>query len=183
MIGYAEIEIFDAGQRLPRDGGWADIGNLRAAEQYRRRGVASWLLGQAAGWLRLRKARPASLVSPVHEASEEAAMELTVLAVPDCPNLTLLEQRLAQVTEGRRDLTITRQVITDQDQAARWQMHGSPTLLVDGTDPFAEPEEPASLSCRLYRDGNGQVDGAPSASQLRQAIGEPAATAADAAPD
>jgi hypothetical protein len=59
-------------------------------------------------------------------------------------------------------------------------MHGSPTLLVDGSDPFAEPEEPASVSCRLYRYGNGQVDGAPSVSQLRQAIGEAAATAADA---
>ena len=55
-------------------------------------------------------------------------------------------------------------------------MHGSPTILVDGIDPFAEPGQPASVSCRLYRHGNGQVDGAPSVSQLRQAIGEAAAT-------
>ena len=107
-------------------------------------------------------------------------MDLTVLAVPDCPNVVLLEQRLAQVIEGRRDVTVSRQVIADQDEAARWEMHGSPTILVDGIDPFAEPGEPASVSCRLYRDGNGQVDGAPSVSQLRQAIGEVAATATDA---
>jgi hypothetical protein len=99
-------------------------------------------------------------------------MELKVLAVPDCPNVVLLEQRLAQVTEGRRDVTVSRQVIADQGQADRWGMHGSPTILVDGTDPFAEEGEPASLSCRLYQDGNGQVDGAPSVSQLRRAIGE-----------
>jgi GNAT superfamily N-acetyltransferase len=53
VIGYIEVETFDAGERLPRHGGWADIGNLRVAELYRRRGVASWLLGQAADWLRL----------------------------------------------------------------------------------------------------------------------------------
>ena len=55
-------------------------------------------------------------------------------------------------------------------------MHGSPTILVDGTDPFAAPGEPASVSCRLYRDDNGQVESAPSASQLRQAIGAAATT-------
>ena len=53
VIGYIEVETFDEGERLPRHGGWADIGNLRVTEQYRRCGVASWLLGQAAGWLRL----------------------------------------------------------------------------------------------------------------------------------
>ena len=52
VIGYIEVETFDEGERLPRHGGWADIGNLRVTEQYRRCGVASWLLGQAAGWLR-----------------------------------------------------------------------------------------------------------------------------------
>ena len=104
-------------------------------------------------------------------------MHLTVLAVPDCPNVMLLEERLAQVLQGRRDVTVSRHVIDDQDEAARRGMHGSPTILVDGIDPFAEPGQPASVSCRLYRDGNGQVDGARSVSQLRQAIGEAAAIA------
>lgn len=53
VLGYVEVEVFDEGERLSRQGGWADIGNLRVAEPYRRRGVATWLLGQAAGWLRL----------------------------------------------------------------------------------------------------------------------------------
>ena len=53
VIGYIEVETFDEGERLSRHGGWADIGNLRVTEPYRRRGVASWLLGQAADWLRL----------------------------------------------------------------------------------------------------------------------------------
>jgi GNAT superfamily N-acetyltransferase len=53
VLGYVEVEVFDEGERLSRRGGWADIGNLRVAAPYRRRGVATWLLGQAAGWLRL----------------------------------------------------------------------------------------------------------------------------------
>jgi len=107
-------------------------------------------------------------------------MDLTVLAVPDCPNALLLEERLAQVLDGRRDVTVSRQVIADQDEAARRGMHGSPTILVDGIDPFADPGQPAGVSCRLYRDGDGQVNGAPSVSQLRQAIGGAAPLAGDA---
>ncbi len=53
VIGYIEVETLAAGERLPRHGGWADIGNLRVTEGYRRRGVATWLLGQAAEWLDL----------------------------------------------------------------------------------------------------------------------------------
>jgi GNAT superfamily N-acetyltransferase len=53
VIGYVETEILDEGERLSRHGGWADVGNLRVAAPYRRRGVGSWLLAQAAGWLRL----------------------------------------------------------------------------------------------------------------------------------
>jgi hypothetical protein len=107
-------------------------------------------------------------------------MHLTVLAVPGCPNMMLLEDRLAQVLEGRHDVSVSRHVIADQEEAARRGMHGSPTILVDGMDPFAEPGQPASVSCRLYRDTDGQLGGAPSVSQLRQAIGEAATVATDA---
>lgn len=53
VIGYIETETLDEGERLSRHGGWADVGNLHVAAPYRRRGVGSWLLGQAADWLRL----------------------------------------------------------------------------------------------------------------------------------
>ena len=53
VIGYIEVGTLAAGARLPRRGGWADVGNLWVAEAYRRRGVATWLLGQAADWLDL----------------------------------------------------------------------------------------------------------------------------------
>ncbi len=53
VIGYIETETLNEGERLSRHGGWADVGNLHVAAPYRRRGVGSWLLGQAADWLRL----------------------------------------------------------------------------------------------------------------------------------
>lgn len=53
LIGYIEAEIFEDGERHARHGGWADIGNLYVAPPYRRQGVATWLLGRMAEWLRL----------------------------------------------------------------------------------------------------------------------------------
>jgi len=53
VVGYLEVEIFDEGERLARRGGWADVSNLCVVGGYRRRGVATWLLGRAAEWLRL----------------------------------------------------------------------------------------------------------------------------------
>jgi GNAT superfamily N-acetyltransferase len=54
VVGYIEVETNLAeGGRLAHLGGWADVGNLHVDKAYRRRGVATWLVGQAADWLRL----------------------------------------------------------------------------------------------------------------------------------
>jgi ribosomal protein S18 acetylase RimI-like enzyme len=54
VVGYVEVaaNLTDGG-RLAQLAGWADVGNLHVAEAYRRRGVATWLVGRAADWLRL----------------------------------------------------------------------------------------------------------------------------------
>jgi hypothetical protein len=97
-------------------------------------------------------------------------MDLTVLGVPGCPNTPVLQDWLQTVIDGRADVSISHEVISDDDEATRIGMHGSPTLLIDGVDPFAEPGLAPSMSCRLYRDENGQPSGAPSVGQLRMAI-------------
>jgi Alkylmercury lyase len=106
-------------------------------------------------------------------------MHLTVLAEPTCPNAPVLECRLAAVLDGRAGVSVSRQVICDEGEAARWGMHGSPTLLIDGVDPFAAPGQPPSMSCGLYRDEDGHVSGAPSAGQLRQVIEQALAAATE----
>jgi GNAT superfamily N-acetyltransferase len=57
LAGFIEVETNLAeGGRLAHLGGWADVCNLHVAEAHRRRGVATWLVGQAADWLRLARA-------------------------------------------------------------------------------------------------------------------------------
>ena len=53
VIGYIEVEIRDEGERLARQAGWADVGNLHVSEDFRRRKIGTWLLGHAADWLEL----------------------------------------------------------------------------------------------------------------------------------
>ena len=56
-VGYVEVAAnLTEGGRLAQLAGWADVGNLHVAEPHRRRGVATWLVGQAADWLRLARA-------------------------------------------------------------------------------------------------------------------------------
>jgi len=104
-------------------------------------------------------------------------MHLTVLAVPDCPNAPVLQDRLAAVLDGWAGVSVSHEVIANERDAARWGMHGSPTLLIEGADPFAQPQQSPSLSCRLYRDVDGQATGAPSVGQLRQVIEQASAAA------
>ncbi|MFD1545802.1 thioredoxin family protein [Nonomuraea guangzhouensis] len=98
-------------------------------------------------------------------------MEIKVLTVPDCPNQQLAAERLRQALAetGLSTTDLTTHVIADQAEAERYGFTGSPTILIDGRDPFAEPGAPSSLSCRLYRTPDGPA-GAPGLDQLRQAL-------------
>jgi len=51
-VGMIEVETNAGGMLFAQPSLWADIGNLRVDEAHRRRGVASWLLAEAAAWLR-----------------------------------------------------------------------------------------------------------------------------------
>ena len=96
-------------------------------------------------------------------------MLLTVLSVPGCPNVEVLIDRVRAVLgDHADDLAVI--VVGDDERAGAWGMTGSPTLLVDGVDPFAVAGVEASVSCRLYR-GSGCVGGAPSIEDLRGALG------------
>lgn len=52
-LGFVEVEALADASRQPRVGGLADIGNFEVAEEWRGRGLDTWLLAQAADWLRL----------------------------------------------------------------------------------------------------------------------------------
>lgn len=97
-------------------------------------------------------------------------MDLTVLHIEDCPSTASLLQRVDDVL-GDRAATVTTRVVTSMAEAVELGMHGSPTLLIEGRDPFAGSPE-ASLSCRLYLTDVG-LRSLPSTAQLRVALSEP----------
>ena len=94
------------------------------------------------------------------------AMDITLVHVADCPHVTLARQRL-DVALDQLGLTATihQDLVTSEHDAATAGLRGSPTILVDGHDPFADSNEATGLACRLYRTDIG-VDGAPSISDL-----------------
>lgn len=99
-------------------------------------------------------------------------MELTLLTVADCPHAAVFEERLAVVLAGHPGAVLRCRVVASEREAAEAGMHGSPTLLVDGVDPFARPGEAASLSCRLYPGVPGGAGGMPSVAALREALSQ-----------
>lgn len=101
-------------------------------------------------------------------------VHLKVLHVADCPNLAPMLQRLRQVT----DLPVTIREITTDAGALAEGIAGSPTLLINGIDPFRTPDQhDHAVACRVYRDEHGHPAPAPSLAQLRAAL-----AAAEAAP-
>jgi hypothetical protein len=98
---------------------------------------------------------------------EQPEVTIEVLHVPDCPNLAPMLQRLGEVTE----IPATTREMSTEVEAAALGMSGSPTLLINGVDPFAQGEScECGIACRLYRDENNQIVPAPSVDQLREAL-------------
>lgn len=70
---------------------------------------------------------------------------------------------------GLRDVVVVERVVTDLDEATSAGMRGSPTILIDGQDPFAVATEQPSFSCRLFPTESG-LDGAPTIDDLVAAL-------------
>ena len=97
-----------------------------------------------------------------------AEARVAVLQVPGCPHAAELTAWLRPLLGGQH--AIETRLIHDQAEAESWGMPGSPTLLIDGVDPFPAGGQPPSLSCRLYQDETGALSGTPSRTQLREAL-------------
>lgn len=99
-------------------------------------------------------------------------MQVELLVVSDCPNEAPTYERLRQALDdaGRNDTPIMVRTITDDTVDAVPKFAGSPTVVIDGTDPFVEQASPgAGMSCRVYRSAAG-MSGAPSLDALRRAV-------------
>ncbi len=97
-------------------------------------------------------------------------MNIEILYVADCPNLNSTRQHLDTALQAAGITANIRQTeINDADTAARLDMRGSPTVIINGRDAVTSDARAGSLSCRLYAAGAG-IQGAPSVDQLTEAL-------------
>lgn len=94
-------------------------------------------------------------------------MEISFQYFDDCPNWQTTYQRLEEAMKGL-DVQLVMQLVETPDEAAEVGFRGSPSVLIDGVDPFDDSDAPAAgtLACRVYQT----EDGSPSVDQLRDAL-------------
>jgi hypothetical protein len=96
-------------------------------------------------------------------------MEITLQYFDGCPNWKVTDGRLRTLIDDQGlDATIHYQLIETYEAAVEHGFRGSPTVLIDGTDPFADDDAPFGLSCRIYLTDDGPA-GSPTLQQLQQA--------------
>jgi hypothetical protein len=96
-------------------------------------------------------------------------MEIDLLYV-ECPNRRVARDHLnGALAQTRLAAVIREREIRSGEEATRLGMRGSPTILIDGRDPFVETADATALSCRLYPLDLG-LSGAPTVEQLVEAL-------------
>ena len=95
-------------------------------------------------------------------------MDVTLLYFDGCPSWQTVDRRLRELAdEFGFDLGYRK--VDTPEAAEELSFRGSPTVLVDGRDPFAQGDEPVGLSCRIYQTPNGPA-GSPTLEQLRSVV-------------
>ncbi|WP_334141056.1 thioredoxin family protein [Rhabdothermincola sp.] len=92
-----------------------------------------------------------------------------------CPHWRELDARLAAL-QREFGFELTHRIIRSPEDADDYGFLGSPSVRVNGLDPFASSDAPVGLACRTYETPDGRA-GSPTLAQLRSAL----ATAAEAA--
>ena len=95
-------------------------------------------------------------------------LTVTIQYFDGCPHWRIADARVRSVLRdlSRNDVNVEQELIESPDHATRVGFHGSPTILVDGRDPFATGAEPEGITCRVYPTDEGR-QGAPTEAQLR----------------
>lgn len=98
--------------------------------------------------------------------------DVRLLYFDSCPNWRVADTRLreALTVVGADPDSVIYQKVTTVEAAEALGFRGSPTILVDGTDPFADPKAPTGLACRIYRTGTGVQQAAPTVEQLQAVL-------------
>lgn len=98
-------------------------------------------------------------------------MKVTIRYFDACPNWEVADARLheALLTTGA-DAEVAYELVNTQEEAERLRFAGSPTILLDGADPFPAETQSFGLTCRVYRT-EAANEGSPSVQQLVAVLG------------
>ena len=100
-------------------------------------------------------------------------MELKVLFIDGCPNSASLIDKVRRIITDREDVSFEAVLVDDNNLARIANFHGSPTLLVNGRDPFWSGELSSyteGLACRVFLDHQGKPIATPSDTDLKRII-------------
>ena len=101
-------------------------------------------------------------------------MKVELLYFDDCPNGAVTEQRLQNALDLVGDSArIEHCHVDSQEEARRHQFVGSPSIRIDGKDPFHSASAAFGLTCRIYSTPDG-LAGAPTLEQLVEVVKEAA---------
>lgn len=76
-------------------------------------------------------------------------MIVTILHVSDCPNVQRIADALATLHEEVKFTVTTVEIGVSADPALLASMSGSPTVLIDGIDPFKGSTPLGTFACNL----------------------------------
>jgi hypothetical protein len=91
-----------------------------------------------------------------------SVMDVELLVVPDCPNesVALSVLRSAFDGAGLAGQSVRTTVLASQEQAEERGFVGSPTILINGVDPFGAAGQSLAYACRVYATPAG-LSGVP----------------------
>ena len=98
-------------------------------------------------------------------------MTITIRYFDGCPHWTVARQRVDEAirVSGRSDVLVQLEMVDTPEAAEQLHFIGSPTVLVDGRDPFDPGGSAYGMSCRRFSTEAG-MEGAPSVAQLVKEI-------------
>jgi hypothetical protein len=99
------------------------------------------------------------------------SLRVTLRHFDGCPHWRTAHERLRQALreEGLSHVEPILERLETPDEAERLRFVGSPTILVNGRDPFAGIDESFGMSCRVYQTPEG-LAGSPTVEQLREVL-------------
>ena len=95
-------------------------------------------------------------------------MKVELLYFEGCPNWRTADLRLRSLAQ-EQGFEVHHCLVTTPEEAEVERFRGSPTIMIDGRDPFARGDEPFGLACRLYQTPDGPA-GTPTVEMLRAAL-------------